>query len=58
MKKQIIEEDIQCEDTNTFFESLKNKGVKGKDNKMNKELGILELADYSEKISYKDSSCY
>lgn len=25
---------------------------------MNKELGILELADYSEKISYKDSSCY
>lgn len=25
---------------------------------MNKELGILELADYSEKISYKDGSCY
>ena len=27
----IIEEDIQCEDTNTFFESLKKKGIKGKD---------------------------
>lgn len=25
------EEDIQCEDTNTFFESLKKQGVKGKD---------------------------
>ncbi len=25
---------------------------------MNKELGILELADYSEKISCKDGSCY
>lgn len=30
-EKQIIEEDIQCEDTNTFFETLKMKGVKGKD---------------------------
>ena len=25
------EEDIQCEDTNTFFESLKKSGIKGKD---------------------------
>ena len=31
MKKNIQEEDIQCEDTNTFFESLKKLGVKGKD---------------------------
>ena len=30
-EKPPIEEDIQCEDTNTFFESLKKKGVKGKD---------------------------
>ena len=29
--KPQIEEDIQCEDTNTFFETLKKKGVKGKD---------------------------
>ena len=31
-EKTIIEEDIQCEDTNTFFEFLKKKGVKGKEN--------------------------
>ena len=30
-EKPPIEEDIQCEDTNTFFETLKKKGVKGKD---------------------------
>lgn len=30
-KKNIQEEDIQCEDTNVFFESLKELGVKGKD---------------------------
>jgi hypothetical protein len=30
-EREIIEEDIQCEDTNTFFESLKKKGIKGKD---------------------------
>ena len=29
-EKTIIEEDIQCEDTNTFFEFLKKKGVKDK----------------------------
>ena len=31
VKANIPEEDIQCEDTNTFFESLKQMGVKGKD---------------------------
>lgn len=31
-----IEEDIQCEDTNIFFESLKDLGVKGKDKFMAK----------------------
>ena len=31
-EKQIVEEDIQCEDTNTFFESLREKGIKGKVN--------------------------
>ena len=30
-EREIFEEDIQCEDTNTFFESLKKKGIKGKD---------------------------
>ena len=30
-ERQIIEEDIQCEDTNTFFETLKKKGIKGKE---------------------------
>ena len=30
-EKEIIEEDIQCEDTNTFFETLKKKGIKGRD---------------------------
>lgn len=28
------EEDIQCEDTNTFFESLKKSGMKGKETKV------------------------
>ena len=28
----IIEEDIQCEDTNAFFEDLKRRGIKNKDN--------------------------
>lgn len=31
-ERQIVEEDIQCEDINTFFETLKKKGVKGKEN--------------------------
>ena len=31
-EKKTTEEDIQCEDTNTFFEFLKNKGLKGKEN--------------------------
>ena len=30
-EKEIIEGDIQCEDTNTFFETLKKKGIKGRD---------------------------
>ena len=48
-EKQIIEEDIQCEDTNTFFESLKNKGVKGKDNKM-KSKDILNIEQKKSEI--------
>ena len=31
-EKKTTEEDIQCEDTNTFFEFLKNKGLKSKEN--------------------------
>jgi len=31
-EKKTTEEDIQCEDTNTFFEFLKNKGLKRKEN--------------------------
>ena len=31
-EKKTTEEDIQCEDTNTFFEFLQNKGLKGKEN--------------------------
>lgn len=31
-ERQIMEEDIQCEDTNTFFEALQKKGIKGKEN--------------------------
>ena len=48
-EKQIIEEDIQCEDTNTFFESLKKKGVKGKDNKM-KSKDILNIEQKKSEI--------
>jgi dynein light intermediate chain 1 len=31
VKKTETEEDVQCEDTNTFFETLKSLGIKGKD---------------------------
>ena len=46
--KIIQEEDIQCEDTNTFFESLKQMGVKGKDkgaskNKINTSSSFVEF---------------
>ena len=34
---QIIEEDIQCEDTNTFFEDLKKMGISNKDSIGSKE---------------------
>ena len=44
--KIIQEEDIQCEDTNTFFENLKQMGVKGKDkgtkNKINATTSFVE----------------
>ena len=36
-EKTIMEEDIQCEDTNTFFEILKKYGVKDKKGEMNNE---------------------
>jgi len=36
-EKKVIEEDIQCEDTNVFFEFLKKKGVKGKENILKKK---------------------
>jgi hypothetical protein len=46
--KTIQEEDIQCEDTNTFFENLKQMGVKGKDkgaskNKINASSSFVEF---------------
>jgi hypothetical protein len=46
--KIIQEEDIQCEDTNTFFENLKQMGVKGKDkgtskNKINASSSFVEF---------------
>ena len=47
-EREIFEEDIQCEDTNTFFENLKQMGVKGKDkgtskNKINASSSFVEF---------------
>ena len=64
IKKIIQEEDIQCEDTNTFFESLKQLGVKGKDTGKNKltstssfvetkkaNIGLPDIRNYETNIS-------
>ena len=40
------EEDIQCEDTNTFFESLKTKGAKGRDQNIGKNKISGSLNEY------------
>ena len=57
------EEDIQCEDTNAFFESLKEMGVKGKDTgkKLNStnsfveskksNIGLPDIRNYETNIS-------
>ena len=47
IRKTIQEDDIQCEDTNTFFENLKQLGVKGKDKIVKKQLtGTNSFAEY------------
>ena len=58
------EDDIQCEDTNTFFEALKQLGVKGKDTGKNKlsstssfvetkkaNIGLPDIRNYETNIS-------
>ena len=64
IKKIKEEEDIQCEDTNTFFENLKKMGVKGKDTGKNKlsstssfvepkrmNMGLPDIRNYETNIS-------
>ena len=64
IKKIIQEEDIQCEDTNSFFEDLKKLGVKGKDTGKNKlsstssfvetkksKIGLPDIRNYETNIS-------
>ena len=48
IRKTITEEDTQCEDTNLFFESLKELGVKGKDKgaSKNKLTGTSSFVEY------------
>ena len=38
----IIEEDIQCEDTNAFFEDLKRRGIKNKEKDFKKLMTKVE----------------
>ena len=47
-KKVVTEEDIQCEDTNAFFESLKQLGVKDA-SKTNKLTASSSFAEYKKK---------
>ena len=64
IKKIIQEEDIQCEDTNSFFEALKKMGVKGKDTGKTKlssttsfvetkkpKIGLPDIRNYETNIS-------
>ena len=52
VKKKDQEEDIQCEDTNIFFESLKKLGVMGKDKGVSKN----KLTGSSSFVEYKKSN--
>ena len=47
IREDVTEEDIQCEDTNLFFENLKQLGVKGRDKNINNKLtGASSFVEY------------
>ena len=49
IKKVNIEEDIQCEDTNTFFESLKQMGIKDNSTTKKQLLTANSFVEYKKK---------
>ena len=59
IKKTTPEEDIPCEDTNSFFESLKKLGVKGKDLTRSKIGGTNSFVEHKKvKTDYSDLKNY
>ena len=55
-EREILEEDIQCEDSNTFFETLQKKGLKGKDNSQKTKETSPPIFEHKRTEVYKEEN--